>query len=137
MRYTETMPTYSWYETLIKPEWAPPAALFGPVWSVLYVIIAVSFGYVIYQAFTGKIPYMVAIPFVLNLVFNIAFTPVQFGLKNLPLASIIILLVLVTLAWSLYAIWPYFRWVAIANIPYFAWVSFATVLQLTTTWLNR
>ena len=131
------MNTYTWYQTLIKPEWAPPPWLFGPVWTVLYAIIAVTFGMVFYKAFTGKLPWIVALPFALNLVFNFAFTPLQMGLKNNLLASIDIVLVLGTLIWALVAIWPHVRWVAYVNIPYLLWVSFATVLQLTITYLNK
>lgn len=128
--------TYTWYQELVKPAWAPPSWLFGPVWTVLYAIIAVSFGFVFLKAFQKEIPYSVALPFVLNLLFNFAFTPLQFGLRNNVLASIDILLVLATLIWALVAIYPYVKWVAFINLPYLAWVSFATVLQLTITYLN-
>ncbi|MFM2381933.1 MAG: hypothetical protein RLZZ76_700 [Candidatus Parcubacteria bacterium] len=128
--------SYTWYATLIKPTWAPPSWLFGPVWSVLYVIIAASFGYVFYKAYSGEVPYMVALPFALNLLFNFAFTPLQFGLKSNELAAVDILLVLATLIWALYAIYPYAKWVALVNTPYLLWVCFATVLQLTVTYLN-
>ncbi len=125
------------YAELVRPTWAPPSWLFGPVWTVLYIIIAVSFGTVFYRAWTGSIPYVVALPFVLNLIFNAAFTPLQFGLKSNVLASLDILLVLATLLWALWAIYFYIPWVTYINIPYLAWVSFATVLQLTITYLNR
>jgi tryptophan-rich sensory protein len=128
--------SYTWYATLIKPSWAPPSWLFGPVWSVLYAIIAVSFGFVFYKTYLGVIPFWVALPFFLNLIFNVAFTPLQFNLKSNALASADILLVLITLVWALYAIYPYAKWVALVNIPYLLWVSFATVLQLTITYLN-
>lgn len=130
------MDTYDWYATLSKPEWAPPAWLFGPVWSVLYMILAISFGYVAYKYFKDVIPFIVLLPFILNLVFNFAFTPLQFGLQNNLLAAIDIVLVLTTLGWALYAIYPYAAWVAYANVPYILWVSFATILQLTITYLN-
>ncbi len=129
--------TYNWYLTLIKPSWAPPSWLFGPVWTVLYIIIAISFGTVFYKAFTGKLPWIIALPFALNLIFNFAFTPLQFGLKNNLLASIDILLVFATLIWALVAVWPRFRWIAYVNIPYLLWVFFATILQLTITYLNK
>lgn len=125
-----------WYATLIKPSWAPPAWLFGPAWTFLYAIIAVSFGYVFYQVYTKRIPPRVALPFVLNLACNAAFSPIQFLLQNNLLALIDVVLVLITLIWALYAVWPYARNVAYANIPYLAWVSFATVLQATVTFLN-
>jgi len=131
------MSTYTWYQTLIKPSWAPPAWLFGPVWTFLYVLIAVSYGYVGYLFVNKRISFWVVLPFILNLVFNALFTPIQFGWQNLPLAALDILLVLGTLIWAMAAIWPHARWVVYANVPYLLWVCFATVLQLTVTWLNR
>lgn len=130
------MNEYIQYAELIKPSWAPPAFLFGPVWTFLYAVIIVSFGNVFYLAWKGVIPRKIVVPFVLNILFNAIFTPLQFGLNNNLLASIDILLVLATLVWFMKAIWPYRRWVALANIPYLLWVSFATVLQITITYLN-
>jgi len=127
----------AWYAQLIKPFFAPPASVFAPVWTVLYLIIAVSFGYVLLQTLRRRYPFAVLLPFILNLVFNLAYTPIQFGLKNNALASVDILLVLGTLVWALLAVWPRARWVALVNIPYLLWVAFATVLQLSITWLNR
>jgi len=124
------------YINWIQPSWAPPAWLFGPVWSVLYIIIAVSFGHVFLQVMRGHIPKIVALPFVINLLANFSFTYVQFGLQNLYLAAGVISLVLVTIIWSMKAICPYAKWVAYAQIPYLIWVSFATVLQFTITFLN-
>lgn len=130
-------PEYSWYTKLIKPSFAPPSWLFGPVWTVLYVIIAVTFIRVFYMAAKKMIPGIVVVPFILNLVFNFSFTPLQFGLQNNYLAAVDILLTLGTLIWAIMAIWPHSRIIAYAQIPYLLWVSFATVLQLTITWLNR
>lgn len=130
------MENFSWYQTLIRPDWAPPAWLFGPVWSVLYIIIALSFGYVGYLYYKKQIPFSVLLPFILNLIFNFVFTPIQFGLKSNLLASLDIILVLVTLVWALKAIYRKVAWVAYANIPYLLWVLFATVLQLNITYLN-
>lgn len=130
------MEQYTWYATLIKPSWAPPSWLFGPVWTVLYAIIFATYGYVFYLVWAGKLPKIVALPFILNLLFNFAFTPIQFGLRSNLLASLDILLVLGTLVWALIIIYPHVRWVAYANTPYLLWVSFATVLQLTLTYLN-
>ena len=116
----------AWYAQLAKPFFSPPSWVFGPVWSVLYIVIAISFGYVLVQTLKGRLPFRVLLPFILNLVFNAAYTPIQFGLKNNLLASVDILLVLGTLLWALNVIWR--------RKP---WVAFATVLQLSITWLNR
>jgi tryptophan-rich sensory protein len=127
---------YNWYSTLIKPSWSPPAWLFGPVWTFLYILIAISFGKVFWMAWKKEIALIVALPFVLNLVFNFAFTPIQFGLQNNYLAALDILLVLGTLIWAMVAIYPYAHWITYMQIPYLLWVSFATVLQITITYLN-
>ncbi len=131
------MNAYSWYSKLSKPTWAPPSWLFGPVWTVLYVIIAISFGDVFLLFAQKQISLFVALPFLLNLIFNFVFTPIQFGLKKNWLAALDILLVLLTLAWAIIAIYPHSHLIAYAQIPYLLWVSFATVLQLTVTYLNK
>lgn len=125
-----------WYNTLDKPSWTPMPATIGLIWQILYPIILVTFGYVFYRAFSRQIPISVAIPFAINLAANLAFTPIQFGLQNLVLASLDIVVVLLTIVWGMWAIWPHHRWVAMAQVPYFVWVLIATVLQWSITWLN-
>jgi tryptophan-rich sensory protein len=131
------MNRYNWYSQLIKPSWSPPAWIFGPVWTFLYILIAISFGKVFLMFFQKKVSFIVILPFILNLIFNFAFTPLQFGLKNNLLAAVDVILVLGTLIWAIIAIYPHARWVAYIQIPYLFWVSFATVLQLTITYLNK
>ena len=129
--------TYNWYLQLIKPSWAPPSWIFGPVWIFLYALIIFSFSKVFYMAWKKQIPLIIALPFVLNLIFNFAFTPLQFGLKSNILAAVDILLVLITLVWAMKTIYPYKKWITYIQIPYLLWVSFATILQLAITYLNR
>lgn len=131
------MQNYQWYQKLIKPSWAPPAYLFGPVWTFLYVLIVISFGKVFLMAWQKQVGLLVILPFILNLIFNLAFTPIQFGLKNNYLAALDILLVLGTLIWAMIIIFPYARWITYIQIPYLLWVLFATVLQLSVTYLNK
>lgn len=103
------------------------------IWQILYPIIIVSFGFVFIQAIRRKVPWQVATPFAVNLLSNLIFTPIQFGMRNLPLASLDILIVWGSIVWMIVAVWRHYRWVAIAQIPYFIWVSIATVLQLSIT----
>lgn len=130
------MQTYRRYDLLKKPSWSPPAWIFGPVWSVLYLLIAVSFGAAFVMAFREEISWLIALPFLLNLIFNAAYTPLEFKLKSNTLASIDIVLVLATLIWAMIVIFPIAPWIMYLQIPYLVWVSFATCLQLTITYLN-
>lgn len=131
------MNTFNWYAKLIKPTWAPPSWLFGPVWTCLYILIAISFGKVLIMFLKKEIAFIVLLPFILNLVFNFLFSPIQFGLQNNWLAAVDIALLLATLVWAIIAIFPFARWVSYMQIPYLLWVSFATILQFTITYLNR
>ena len=126
-----------WYNSLAKPAWTPEPAFIGLMWQIIYPIIIVTFGFVFVQAARKKIPGPVVIPFLVNLVANLIFTPIQFGLRNLTLASIDILVVWGSIIWLVVAIWKYHRWIALAQAPYLAWVSTATVLQLSISWMNR
>jgi benzodiazapine receptor len=131
------MPWMDWYNSLAKPSWTPSPATIGLIWQILYPIIALSFGFVFVQAFRGKLPWIVVLPFAINLVANLVFTPIFFGLRNTPLASADILIVLGTIVWIMIAIWPHCRWVSLAQLPYLVWVSIATMLQLSIAWNNR
>lgn len=129
--------TMEWYQNLQKPFFAPPSFLFGIVWGILYPIIFLSFSYVFYLGIKKEIPYVVLIPFGINLLANLAFSPIQFGLQNNLLAAIDITVVLATIIWGALAIYPYYRFLAFIQIPYFLWVFFATILQYSITWLNK
>lgn len=126
-----------WYNSLAKPAWTPEPAFIGLMWQIIYPIIIVTFGFVFIQAARKRIPRAAAVPFLINIIANVIFTPIQFGLKNLTLASIDILVVWGSIVWLAAAIWKHYRWIAAAQVPYFAWVSTATVLQLSITWMNR
>lgn len=87
--------------------------------------------------FKKQIPFTIVLPFILNIIFNLIFTPIQFGLKNNYLALLDVILVLITLIWGMKSIFIYSRWISFLNIPYLVWVSFATILQATITYLNK
>ena len=88
-----------WYDTLTKPLWTPSPATIGLIWTILYPVIAVSFGFVFVRAYQGKIPQRVAAPFAINLVANLLFMPIFAGLRSVPLATVDILIVWSTIVW--------------------------------------
>jgi len=118
---------------LIKPDWNPESGTIGLIWQILYPIILITFGYVFVQAIRKKLPWQIAIPFAINLVANMLFTPIQFGLRNLPLAAADILIVLVTIPVMMLVVWKDHRWIAIAQVPYFIWAPEQQTSFLTTT----
>ncbi len=130
------MPWIERYNTLSKPSWTPAPATIGLIWQILYPVILVSFGFVFVQAIRKKLPWLVALPFAINLEANLIFTPIQFGMRNLLLAAIDILFVWFTIIWMMVAVWRHYRWVAVGRVPYFVWVSLATVLQFSITAMN-
>ena len=125
-----------WYDSLVKPSWTPEPSTIGLVWQLLYPVIIATFVFVFVQALRNKIPRKVAIPFVINLIANIAFTPIQFGLRDLLLTAADILVVWATIIWMIVAVWKHYRWIALLQVPYFVWVTIATLLQLSITWSN-
>ena len=127
----------TWYGNLSKPAWTAAPGTISVIWQIIYPIILVSFGFVFYKAFRGGVGWRAALPFIINLVANILFMPIFGGLRNLPLATVDILIVLGTIVWTMLVVWSHYRWVAIAQAPYLVWVSIATVLQLAITAKNR
>jgi tryptophan-rich sensory protein len=125
-----------WYGSLAKPSWTPAPFTISLIWTILYPIILVSFGFIFVQAFRGRIGWKVALPFAINLLANLLFMPIFAGLRNVPLACVDILIVWATIIWCVVAVWRHYRWIAVAQVPYLLWVSIATVIQLSITWMN-
>ena len=125
-----------WYSALAKPSWTPTPRTIGVIWMILYPIIFVSFTFVFVQAFRHKVGWLVALPFIINLIANMLFMPIFSGMRNVPLAAVDILIVWTTIIWCVIAIWPHYRWIAVAQVPYFVWVTIATVLQMSITVMN-
>ena len=122
-----------WYDSLLKPAWTPEPATIGTIWQILYPIIIATFVFVMIQAIRKKVPWKVTVPFIINLAANLAFTPIQFGLRSLFFAAVDILVVWGTIIWMMIAIWKYYKWLAIAQVPYLVWVSIAAATSSTVT----
>lgn len=124
------------YAKLRKPKWAPAGWVFRPVWTVLYGVIALSFGTVFYRVLTGEWPWTMAIPFILNIVANLAFLPLQFKHRQPLLASLDLLLIIVTLVAAMVTVAPRAPWIAWVNVPHLFWVGFAGALQVSIMYMN-
>ena len=124
------------YATYTLPSRAPPSRLFGPVRTVLYILIFLSYGYVFSQVAQKKLKRQFAIPFVINLLANFSFTYIQFNLQNYRLAVADILIVLVTIIRTMIILRPKIKRAFRLQIPYFIRVSFATVLAINVAILN-
>lgn len=126
-----------YYHKLKKPTWSPPSWVFGPVWTILYILIAFSFSKIIYLSYIKSIPEFIGIIFVINFVANILFSPLQFVLRSNLLAFIDVVVVLVTLAIGMFFAYQYTPFEVWLLVPYVLWVTFATLLQGSVTYLNR
>ena len=126
----------TWYNSLNKPSWTPSPETIGTVWTILYPIIIIVNFIVIKMLINKQISFIVALPFLINLLANLIFTPIQFGLRNLDLALLDILIILITIIWSMLAIWPHKKVLALAFIPYLIWVVIASSLQAYITFKN-
>lgn len=127
----------SWYATLNKPFFTPPSWLFGPAWTVLYILMAIS-AILIWRKGLKKKNVREALKiFAIQLILNLSWSPVFFGAKNILLALFIILVMLVFIVKTIRAFGKIDKTAAYLLYPYILWVSFATVLNFSVWYLNR
>jgi translocator protein len=121
-----------WYETLTKPSFNPPNWVFAPVWTMLYVLIAIAGWLAWRQDATGSLIKL----WVVQMVLNFAWSPAFFVAHNIGLALAIILALLCSIVGFISVAWPRQRAAAYLFMPYLAWVGFATLLNLSLFILN-
>jgi len=124
-----------WYDRLKKPSWRPPNRLFAPVWTILYLMIAVSGWLVWREAGLAGAALPLAV-YALQLVLNAAWTPLFFGLHRPDLGFIDIVLVWLSIVATIVLFMPIHVGAALLLVPYLAWVTFATALNLAVWRLN-
>jgi len=127
---------HGWYAAAEKASWTPPSAVFGPVWTVLYVLMAVAAWLVWRERYRDPLGQRRAlIAYVVQLVVNAVWAPVFFGLypalgaPALWIGLVVILTLDVAVAVTLVRFWPVQRAAAVLLIPYLAWVLYATTLN--------
>ena len=126
----------TWYETLQRPRLTPPDWVFGPVWTVLYVMIAVSI-FLFIRKYKSENGYGIYVLIILHLIFNFLWTGVFFGLKAPGLALIDIILLDISLVFMIRYFWQADVVSSILLWPYLIWVMFATYLNASFYILNR
>ena len=121
-----------WYEALAKPSFNPPGWLFGPVWTILYVLIAVAGWRIWRRQRSGRAMQL----WWVQLVLNFLWSPVFFALQQVGLALVVILGLLATILGFVAAAWNVDRTAAWLFAPYAAWVAFASLLNASIWALN-
>lgn len=123
----------SWYSTLNKPFFSPPNWLFGPVWTLLYLLMGIAIFLILEKR--KKIKKAVQL-FLIQLALNFMWSPVFFGLKSPLLGLFNIVLMLIFIVLTTKEFYKINKTSAYLMMPYLAWVSFATLLNLAILLLN-
>jgi translocator protein len=122
----------NWYAGLAKPSWTPPGWIFGPVWSVLYLTIAVA-AWLVWRQSSAAVPMTL---FGIQLGFNATWSWLFFGLHSPAAAFIDIVLLWTAIAATTVVFWRRSTLAGILFVPYLIWVSFAAVLNFAIWRLN-
>lgn len=131
-----TFPSISgWYTTLYKPPFSPPNWIFGPVWTILYLMMAVSFYLIWEKKKLVNIKQPVRL-FCLQLFFNFLWSLLFFGLHQPLLAFIDIVLLWIFILLTILEFKKRSKLASYLLIPYLLWVSFASILNLSIVLLN-
>ena len=117
----------AWYAALDKPSWNPPSSVFGPVWTTLYVVMGVAAWLVWDRRRSAARGALVL--FVVQLIFNAAWSWLFFGLQSPGLALMGILVLWVLIAMTTLVFWRVRALAGALLLPYLAWVTFATALN--------
>jgi translocator protein len=118
----------NWYAGLAKPSWTPPGWIFGPVWSVLYLSMAVAAWLIWRQAGLAEAKLPMAL-FGLQLTLNALWSPLFFGLHMPGAAFVDVCLLLATIVAVTLVFWRRSTLAGVLFLPYCVWVSFATALN--------
>lgn len=125
----------TWYGTLSKPFFNPPNWLFGPVWTVLYILMGIA-AYIIYVSKKSQTRTRALQLFAIQLGLNTLWSIIFFGQQNISLALIEILLLLISIVGTLILFYKINKKSAYLLYPYIIWVSFATLLNASLLYLN-
>jgi translocator protein len=125
----------AWYESLTKPAWTPPNAVFGPVWTALYVLMGIAAWFAWRpRGFAGA---RIGLGlFITQLVLNTLWSFLFFGIHHPGLAYMDIVLLWFVVLGTMAAFWRVSKWAGALLLPYLAWITFASALNLQIWRLN-
>jgi tryptophan-rich sensory protein len=121
-------PPGDWYASLAKPVWTPPPWVFGPAWTVLYLLMAVA-GWMLWRGRAEPEARRALAAFAVQLALNLAWTPVFFGMHAPGAALAVIVALVAAIAWTIALADRASRTAAVLLVPYLGWVCFATALN--------
>jgi len=121
-----------WYSTLVKPSFNPPDWVFGPVWTILYILMAIAIWIVWIKSKNINLVYL----YFIHLFFNTTWSVVFFGFNQIELAliNLIVLILFIVILFRKYKVIS--KLSAYLMIPYFLWCCFAFLLNLNLIMLN-
>ncbi len=125
----------TWYRTLAKPTWNPPDRVFGPVWTTLYILMAVA-GWLVWSRTGWRSASMSLLLFGGQLVLNVAWSWIFFGMHAPGWAFFEILLLWLAVTATMIAFFRHSRLAGWLLVPYLVWISFAGVLNFTIWRMN-
>jgi benzodiazapine receptor len=125
----------TWYKELAYPPWTPPAWLFGPVWAMLYIMMAVSAWLVWNRGGLSKTRRALRL-LSIQLILNVCWSWLFFGMKTPGIALIEILILVIAVAITMVRFWEICRPAGLLFVPYITWVMFASSLNAGFWWLN-
>jgi tryptophan-rich sensory protein len=127
--------TAHWYAALVKPDWIPPPQLFGPVWSALYLLMAVAAWMVWRERYHRRRNVALAV-YALQLLLNCAWTPAFFGMKSLGIGLFVTIALWLAVAWTIREFARIRLLAAFVMLPYFIWCSIAVAMNYSLWKLN-
>lgn len=125
-----------WYVHLNKPFFTPPNWLFGPAWTILYILIGVAAGLVWHKGTDNPLVKSALGLFVAQFILNLAWSPIFFGMKQPLIALVVIVLLWILILWTILRFRKVDNLAAGLMVPYLLWVTFATALNAAIVYLN-
>ena len=127
----------TWYASLNKPVFSPPNYLFGPVWTILYILMGISFFLIWKKGIKNKKVRNAIYVFGIQLALNTIWSPIFFGAKNLLLSLIVIIAMWIYIVKTIGVFSKISKVASYLLYPYLAWVSFASILNFSVWFLNK